>query len=100
MYPCQMTMDTQLRFKRETSKNHVTETSMSIDVLHNAPPVGATLNSNRYRDIRPVSIHAPARGATQRDFHLVTIHKFQSTHPQGVRQRMAYIIVNQGHKAP
>jgi hypothetical protein len=25
---------------------------------------------------------------------------FQSTHPQGVRQRMAYIIVNQGHKAP
>lgn len=85
MYPCQMTMDTQLRFKRETSKNHVTETSMSIDVLHNAPPVGATLNSNRYRDIRPVSIHAPARGATLFTTPAGAYYMFQSTHPQGVR---------------
>ena len=33
-----------------------------------------------------VSIHAPARGATQKDHATVIYYLFQSTHPQGVRR--------------
>jgi len=36
----------------------------------------------------PVSIHAPARGATWAIFTTSPMAKFQSTHPHGVRRRM------------
>jgi len=37
-----------------------------------------------------VSIHAPARGATQGNIHLYSLARFQSTHPHGVRQFLIF----------
>ena len=35
--------------------------------------------------ITTVSIHAPTRGATRKEFESLTDKEFQSTHPHGVR---------------
>ena len=43
--------------------------------------------SEQRQAVAVVSIHAPARGATDEDEKLVKTIKFQSTHPHGVRQQ-------------
>ena len=44
-----------------------------------------------------VSIHAPARGATFREYNLrARVVLFQSTHPRGVRPALAGVMANSG----
>ena len=47
---------------------------------------GCDQTLTRGLDFYTVSIHAPTRGATQKDFFLHDFSGFQSTHPRGVRQ--------------
>ena len=42
----------------------------------------------------PVSTHAPARGATRNTIATLTIIRFQSTHPHGVRLQICSIVLS------
>ena len=53
-----------------------------------APARGATLPPGRLRVPGRVSIHAPARGATPASLLPVAPGVFQSTHPRGVRREV------------
>ena len=57
--------------------------SSSISI--HAPAWGATDKNSRTDRIKPISIHAPAWGATYCSILVIFGHKFQSTHPRGVR---------------
>ena len=50
-----------------------------------APARGATQGSRGTGVANIISIHAPARGATKNIFPLYIVYQFQSTHPRGVR---------------
>ena len=58
----------------------------SFNISIHARARGATNRRTRIRrSAIPISIHAPARGATYIRHYLSYKHYFQSTHPQGVR---------------
>ena len=56
------------------------------DISIHAPAKGATQHAHRPKLACWISIHAPAKGATF-DFgqHVIVCQKFQSTHPRRVR---------------
>ena len=56
-----------------------------VHVSIHAPARGATEPGERYHPVPTVSIHAPARGATQVHNAISVYFKFQSTRPRGAR---------------
>ena len=57
-----------------------------LDISIHAPARGATNSSSLSRECRAISIHAPARGATgSRQSHFPNASRFLSTLPQGER---------------
>ena len=54
-----------------------------------APTWGATLLRYHPHELGGISIHAPTWGATGLNSGLITLLKFQSTHPRGVRPRVS-----------
>ena len=58
---------------------------MSNEVSIHAPARGATQIKILHPNLYQVSIHAPARGATNMPDCLYKHTEFQSTHPHGVR---------------
>ena len=58
---------------------------VSISVSIHAPTWGATHGSVSGQGAQHVSIHAPTWGATKIAVNGICTHKFQSTHPHGVR---------------
>ena len=57
----------------------------TILVSIHAPTRGATVPTFRHERGNEVSIHAPTRGATKGHHQKAANHRFQSTHPHGVR---------------
>ena len=57
-----------------------------LGVSIHAPARGATPHQLVADRLDQVSIHAPARGATLPSLRVQESHRFQSTHPRGVRQ--------------
>ncbi len=54
-----------------------------------APARGATQGKDKFNSEVCVSIHAPARGATLQFYAQIINREFQSTHPHGVRHQAA-----------
>ena len=64
---------------------------MDVRVSIHAPARGATQDDKRIAVIDDVSIHAPARGATSSTSRTNLPTMFQSTHPHGVRRGRKWI---------
>ena len=59
---------------------------LALHISIHAPAKGATKNVVKLNRLQLISIHAPAKGATNQKIFTRPYKKFQSTHPQRVRQ--------------
>ena len=85
-YKCTTEIEFQSTHPRRVRRINNYSVTITSSISIHAPAKGAT-NSNAHTILRKtISIHAPAKGATNFDcFHLQCHHLFQSTHPRRVR---------------
>ena len=81
---------------REGRDDVVVEPLGCVLVSIHAPARGATNGREAKERYTQVSIHAPARGATLRDAQMETMRSFQFTRPRGARLRFGFNRANRG----